>query len=458
MLYLGQHLKLKLDSHYLTAAFCLMLVTVLMPIFFTEQSFHIYEYIFQALESGNIGILMEGAFRLLILNILRSAPDYLGMLMVMEGLHITWDQKNIPFIKIPICFFLHVILYHIINRIYGIRLDVGVFVLLIFVCIELLSRFFFRLHNKMFLILLFLISCQGLDLMPGMTDVGFGNGEISLDVKMAAQVLEGERLLGSFSFLLFFSFAITTLLMVLLDREQRQTMQVHQQANQARMKNLEMRSFLEIQNLVHDLKSPLTAIQGLAELTESQLEVGKLKEYQQRIVRASERMSNMISEILYEDRKTLTTTDHLIQATLSYMAANPKAALISVDNRCPDTKIYVNSIRMSRALVNLLENACHFISQETGSIFVTITKTQTGTQWEVRDNGSGIRPEILEGIWHPGYSGNGSTGLGLGFVQQVVNLHHGKIRIESKLGEYTRVVLTLPDERSDSDVQVHSLH
>lgn len=448
----GRHLKIELDSRYLTAAFCLMLVTALMPIFFTEQRFHIYEYIFRALESGNIGILMEGAFRLLILNIVRSAPDYLGMLMVMEGIHITWNQKNIPFIKIPICFLLHIILYYIINRVYEIRLDVGAFVLLIFVCIELLSRFFFRLYNKMFLILLFLIACQGLDLMPGMTAMGFGNGEISLDVKMAAQVLEGGRLLASFSFLLFFSFAITTLLMILLDREQRQTMQVHQQANRARMKNLEMRSFLEIQNLVHDLKSPLTAIQGLAELTESQIESGKLQEYQQRIVRASERMSNMISEILYEDRKTLTTTEHLVQVTLSYMAANPKAAFISVDNQCPDTQIYVNSIRMSRALVNLLENACHFISQETGSILVTITKTRTGTRWEVRDNGSGISPETLEGIWNPGYSGNGSTGLGLGFVQQVVSLHHGTIHIESKVGEYTRVVIVLPDERSDSSV------
>ena len=138
----GRHLKIELDSRYLTAAFCLMLVTALMPIFFTEQRFHIYEYIFRALESGNIGILMEGAFRLLILNIVRSAPDYLGMLMVMEGIHITWNQKNIPFIKIPICFLLHIILYYIINRVYEIRLDVGAFVLLIFVCIELLSRFF----------------------------------------------------------------------------------------------------------------------------------------------------------------------------------------------------------------------------------------------------------------------------------------------------------------------------
>lgn len=67
--------------------------------------------------------------------------------------------------------------------------------------------------------------------------------------------------------------------MGLLDLEQQHLIQAHRKAEQdelqlyqARMKNIEMRSFREIQNLVHDLKTPLTTIQGLAGLSEELVE------------------------------------------------------------------------------------------------------------------------------------------------------------------------------------------
>lgn len=463
-LYRKGHFTVSWNLKCLAAALALMISAIIMPAFFTEQKFQIYKFIYQALERQDTGILLEAAFRLIVLSTVRSTPNYLGIMMVMEAIQIMWDQKKIPFVKIPVCFFLHVGIYYMIDYIYGIRLDVGAFALLVFLCIELLNRFSFRLENKLILIFLFLLAIQGLDVIPSMTGFGFGRGEISMDIKMTTQVLGCRRLLTCFSLLLFSSFAITTLLMGLLAREQRQVICAHQQAKQdeirlyeARMKNLEMRSFFEIQNLVHDLKSPLTAIQGLSELTESQLQNKKLKEYQRRIVCACERMNRMISEILYQDRKSFITTDHLIQMTLSYMAANFMASCIRVDNRCPGTQIYVNSIRMSRALVNLLENACKAISPETGTIQVTVSETKDGTVWEILDNGIGMSSEKIDAIWNRGYSDSGSTGLGLGFVQQVVDLHRGTIQMESELGEYTRVVIQLPKERNEADGKAYSV-
>ena len=159
--------------------------------------------------------------------------------------------------------------------------------------------------------------------------------------------------------------------MGLLDLEQQHLIQAHRKAEQdelqlyqARMKNIEMRSFREIQNLVHDLKTPLTTIQGLAGLSEELVEDPKLAKYQRRIVNACDRMGQMVSEILYEDRMSLVPTERLLRLTLSCMASNPLVSRISVHNECPEVRVYVNSIRMARALVNLLENACKAIDPE----------------------------------------------------------------------------------------------
>lgn len=458
-------LSLSWNTNRLLEALALIVFGMLMPMVFTQREFHVYERLFQALERHDTGILLDGASRLIALNTIRSTPHYLGIMMFMEGVNIQWNDRAVHFIKLPGCYLLHIFLYKIIFFIYGIRLDVGMPSLLVFLCIELLNRFSFRLRNKLIIIILFLVTIQGLDILPGITKIGFGNGEISMDIKAMAQVLDGESLLSHFAVLLFFSFAVTALLMGLLDLEQRQVIKAHRKAEQdelqlyqARMKNLEMRSFLEIQNLVHDLKSPLTTIQGLASLTEALVHEPKLAEYQCRIVSASDRMSQMISEILYEDRMSPVSTEQLICLALSCMAANPMVSKIVLDNQCPDCQVRVNSIRMARALVNLLENACKAIDQENGRVSVKITCKGEAIVWKILDNGVGMSPEVLENIWVQGYSGNGSTGLGLSFVNQVVSMHHGTIRAESRKGAFTRIILTLPNDGGGLNAKEHTVY
>ena len=162
---------------------------------------------------------------------------------------------------------------------------------------------------------------------------------------------------------------------------------------------------------------------------------------------ACDRMGQMVSEILYEDRMSLVPTERLLRLTLSCMASNPLVSRISVHNECPEVRVYVNSIRMARALVNLLENACKAIDPEKGEIQLIVSCCSGTTHWEVVDNGIGINPEILQRMWTHGYSESGSTGLGLSFVQQVVDLHHGTIEVKSSPGEYTRITIILPQNK-----------
>lgn len=453
------------NRDYLIMACALLAVGFLMPGIATERRFHVYELLLQALHARDTGILLDGAYHLILLNTVRAIPIYLGIMLLMEGLNIKWNQKSIPFIKLPFCCLLQVLLYQAIFFLYRVRLDVGIPSMLVFLCIELLNRFSFRLHNKLTIIILFLITMQGLDILPIMTAFGFGNGEISTDIKTMAQILGGERILSYFSFLLFIPFAITTGLMCLLDRDQRRLTRMQEKAKEAerslyeaRIKNLEMRSFREIQNLVHDLKSPLTTIQGLASLTEALTPDPKLAEYQGRIVAASDKMSQMISEILYEDRVTQITTGQLITMSLSYMASNSRVSKIKVKNSCPDLVLTVNSIRMARALVNVLENSCKAIADDSGRISVEIDAESGWVIWKITDNGVGIQRDVLHHIWTREYSGSGSTGLGLSFVKQVISAHGGRISIDSREGSYTVVWISLPIVREGVQRENDSVH
>ena len=443
----------------------LMAVGLLTPLIFTERNFRIYDLLYQAMNELDSGFLALGAIHLIALNTLRSGPDYLAITLLMDGISIQWNGREIPFVKIPFCCLFQISLYQVVYMVYSLRLDIGMPAILVFICIELLTRFSFRLHYKLIIITLFLITVQGLDVLPVMTKLGFGNGEISTDIKAIAPILDAELLLTYFVLLLLCFFATATVLMGLLDLEQQHLIQAHRKAEQdelqlyqARMKNIEMRSFREIQNLVHDLKTPLTTIQGLAGLSEELVEDPKLAKYQRRIVNACDRMGQMVSEILYEDRMSLVPTERLLRLTLSCMASNPLVSRISVHNECPEVRVYVNSIRMARALVNLLENACKAIDPEKGEIQLIVSCCSGTTYWEVVDNGIGINPKILQRMWTHGYSESGSTGLGLSFVQQVVDLHHGTIEVKSSPGEYTRITITLPQNKGEHNGKEHFIN
>lgn len=373
----------------------LMAVGLLTPLIFTERNFRIYDLLYQAMNELDSGFLALGAIHLIALNTLRSGPDYLAITLLMDGISIQWNGREIPFVKIPFCCLFQISLYQVVYMVYSLRLDIGMPAILVFICIELLTRFSFRLHYKLIIITLFLITVQGLDVLPVMTKLGFGNGEISTDIKAIAPILDAELLL---------------------------------------------------------------TYQGLAGLSEELVEDPKLAKYQRRIVNACDRMGQMVSEILYEDRMSLVPTERLLRLTLSCMASNPLVSRISVHNECPEVRVYVNSIRMARALVNLLENACKAIDPEKGEIQLIVSCCSGTTHWEVVDNGIGINPEILQRMWTHGYSESGSTGLGLSFVQQVVDLHHGTIEVKSSPGEYTRITITLPQNKGEHNGKEHFIN
>lgn len=128
-----------------------------------------------------------------------------------------------------------------------------------------------------------------------------------------------------------------------------------------------------------------------------------------------------------------------------------------------DKKIkYVNVDRgqIEQVIFNCLNNSIDAIENKIGKIkLITSLKTNTNykdenTQFncliiEIWDNGTGIEPENLNKIFEPFYTTklhNKGTGLGLSISKAIINRHLGKIEIESKLGEFTYLKISLPFE------------
>ncbi|MCL2253233.1 MAG: HAMP domain-containing histidine kinase [Lachnospiraceae bacterium] len=102
---------------------------------------------------------------------------------------------------------------------------------------------------------------------------------------------------------------------------------------------------------------------------------------------------------------------------------------------------------LSVALVNLLSNANRHTSGGVINVQWIIDNGQY--RLTVRDNGSGISPEILPRVFERGVSGGNSTGLGLAIVKRVAELHSGKVSIESEMGKGTAVTLIFPEQTEE---------
>ncbi|HSF75000.1 MAG TPA: ATP-binding protein, partial [Microcoleus sp.] len=111
---------------------------------------------------------------------------------------------------------------------------------------------------------------------------------------------------------------------------------------------------------------------------------------------------------------------------------------------------------IGRVFLNIISNACYALykeKQERGEDFsplldVKTRNLDTGIEIHICDNGSGIKPEVIDKIFNPFFTtkpaGEG-TGLGLSISHDIiVQQHRGGIKVETELGKYTKFIITLP--------------
>ena len=122
--------------------------------------------------------------------------------------------------------------------------------------------------------------------------------------------------------------------------------------------------------------------------------------------------------------------------------------------------VYCDRVRVRQVLINLLSNAARFT--EAGGARVAARLEGGNVVLSVSDTGPGVEPESVRRIFEPFQQGDdsirrryGGTGLGLTISKRLVEMHGGKIWIESQVGEGTTVYFTLPIHRPATDDPTH---
>lgn len=299
---------------------------------------------------------------------------------------------------------------------------------------------------------------QWLNIMPILSDYGFGISDVPISIKLASNYLSSETVLnfmGSFFFVpTIFAAVMTAILFQIHDKNIMIVSENYEKEKELQMiksKAMENRIYEEINSLAHDLKTPLVTIRGLNSLFVLSKNIDKLSEYSERIDGAVEKMSEMISSFLYGSSRQKIKPSDLVRYIQAQIPIEDDKLNVDIKIGENLSDIYVNKIRVVRALINLVENAILVPTlNEYKLISIEAKECDGSLNIIVSDNGEGIEPSIIDDIWKIGHSTNNTTGLGLPFAKQIVEENEGSIKIESELSVGTDVIVTFPFIEEDN--------
>ena len=230
----------------------------------------------------------------------------------------------------------------------------------------------------------------------------------------------------------------------------------------ARLKELDRLKSEFIQNVSHELRSPLTLIRGYADLLDSG-ELGDLQSEQRKpieiIARRAQMLSSLVEDIILIllaethtlDREPIMLGELALAAVEDFQDAAARAGLELKVKIVPDLPAVSGAtLHLRRVLDNLINNALKF-TPAGGSISVCVQSNARHVVLQVKDTGIGIAPDQQKRIFDRFYQVDGSSrrryggvGLGLALVKEIAEAHGGTVTVESRENEGSTFTVTLP--------------
>lgn len=202
-----------------------------------------------------------------------------------------------------------------------------------------------------------------------------------------------------------------------------------------------------VEALTHELKSPLSAIRGAVELLAEDLSPEQRDRFYKNIQRETQRLEDIVERLLQlaslekrvalEDVETIALKALISEVSSDFQVEALKKSLTIKIDRVDDVEIPGERFLLRQAIANLLKNAIDF-SPVAGEIEIICRQIDQQVELLVIDAGPGIPEYACDRIYERFYSlprpdsGQKSTGLGLNFVKEVAELHHGTVVIERK--------------------------
>lgn len=228
-------------------------------------------------------------------------------------------------------------------------------------------------------------------------------------------------------------------------------------------KNEELQSFTY--TVSHDLRAPLITISGFLGYLNQDFKSGKVDKVERDVERISEavaKMDRLLRELLELSRVGRITNppesvsfNEVAQEALQAVEGRLKAGNIQVRVQAGLPEVYGDRVRLVEVLQNLLDNAAKFMgNQPQPQIEVGCIQADGTPTFYVRDNGIGIDPEQQErvfGLFNKLDARSEGTGIGLALVRRIVEIHGGRVWIESQgMGHGTTFWFTLANPPKDS--------
>jgi two-component system, OmpR family, sensor histidine kinase CreC len=234
-------------------------------------------------------------------------------------------------------------------------------------------------------------------------------------------------------------------------------------AFEAMRDTLEGKQYVEhyVQTLTHEMKSPLSAIVGAAELLDEDMEPERRAKFLKNIRTESARIQDLVDRLLQlsslEKRKALCDVEdvdlaQLVPEVLDGFSPSLESKRIELcmapSGRC---LVRGETFLLRQAISNLMQNAVDF-SPVDGKLSVSIVGGDDAVVMTIADEGPGVPEYALTRVFDRFYSlqrpdtGNRSSGLGLTFVREVAALHGGDVALENAAAGGVKVRFSLPTD------------
>lgn len=223
-----------------------------------------------------------------------------------------------------------------------------------------------------------------------------------------------------------------------------------------------MRGNIDIEEMVHDLKTPITSIIGFVELLQKGGQDEKtIREFYDIIASESTRLLKLVNNILAaskESHASQVETCNLsveIQKFVKELEPLADKRNININIKVNSENIYVSipESKIARIVTNILENAIKY-NKESGQIFIDVIEKRSMAYITIKDTGIGIAENELEKVFDKHYRADSGkklniegSGLGLAIAKDIAEAYGGNIAVSSKLGESTEFTISFPISR-----------